>query len=84
MPKSLGVSFFPCTASAMQPTYGTNSSYFFSQINYTVAFSALTTRKDNITNFYSWVECMYVDLGWTNRYLATLPLFPLSWTLAHS
>lgn len=84
MPRSLGASFPPCTASAMQPTYGTNSSYFFIQINYAVTFSALTIRKDNMTNLYSWVECMYVDLGWTNRYLATLPLFPSSLTLAHS
>lgn len=74
MPKSLGASFSPCTASAMQPTYGTNRPYLFIQINYAVTFSAYTTRKDSITNFYSWVECMYIDLGWTNRYLASLPL----------
>lgn len=58
MPKSLAISLSPRAASTVPPTHGITSFYLLTKMNYAVTFSAPTTRKDNITKFYSWVECM--------------------------
>lgn len=76
LPKSLVASHLPCTAIYKQLTHDINSFQLFMERSCAVILSAQAVRPGTITAFYPWDDSMEVDQGWTNWYLASLPLFP--------
>lgn len=87
LPKSLSP-HFPCKANATQLTHDNDGFYLFGE-NKLCCYLFHTyykARQYNNTDSYSWAESMQadLDLGWINRYLASLPLFPAFLTPAHS